>query len=109
MKKIIIIIVIIVLILIIIFVHDRKSINEGFTGTIYTINYCDERDHCDEMITIGKKIPNSIKQYKSRDAALKDFNNKKMYYKHIIKKSNADSNNTVSVDFYLLITKFYLR
>ena len=66
MKKIIIIIAIIVLILIIIFVHDRKSINQGFTGTIYTINYCDERDHCDEMITIGKKIPNSIKQYKSR-------------------------------------------
>ena len=52
---------------------------------LYTINYCDERDHCDEMITIGKKIPNSIKQYKSRDATLKDFNNKKMYYKHIIK------------------------
>ena len=56
MKKIIIIIAIIVLILIIIFVHDRKSINQGFTGTIYTINYCDEKDHCDEMITIGKKF-----------------------------------------------------
>ena len=85
MKKIIIIIVIIVLILIIIFVHDRKSINQGFTGTIYTINYCDERDHCDEMITIGKKIPNSIKKYKSRETAIKDFNNNKIYYKHIIK------------------------
>ena len=85
MKKIIIIIVIIVLILIIIFVHDRKSINQVFSGTIYTINYCDENNHCDEKITIGKKIPKNIKQYKSRDAATKDFNNKKMYYKHIIK------------------------
>ena len=85
MKKIIIIIVIIVFILIIIFVHDIKSINQGFTGTIYTINYCDGKDHCDKMITIGEKIPNSIKQYKSRAAALEDFNNKKMYYKHIIK------------------------
>ena len=76
---------IIVLILIIIFVHDRKSVNNGYTGTIYTINYCDEKNHCDEMITIGEKIPNSIKQYKSREVAIKDFNNKKMYYKHIIK------------------------
>ena len=106
MKKKNIIIVIIVLILIIMFVHDRKSINQGFTGTIYTINYCDERNHCDEMITIGKKIPNSIKQYKSRDAAIKDFNNKKMYYKHIIKNDIVkesyvefiiDNNNKISL------------
>ena len=85
MKKKLIIIAIIVFISIISLIHNRKIINHGFTGTIYTINYCDERNHCDEMITIGKKIPNSIKQYKSRDAAIKDFNNKKMYYKHIIK------------------------
>lgn len=40
---------------------------------------------CKSQYKIGKKIPNGIKQYKSRDAALEDFNNKKMYYKHIIK------------------------
>ena len=85
MKKIIIIIAIIVLTSITILIHNRKNINQGFTGTIYTINYCDEKDHCDEMITIGEEIPNSIKQYKSREAAIKNFNNEKMYYKHIIK------------------------
>ena len=85
MKKIIIIITIIVLISIIIFLYNRKSEKNGFTGTIYTINYCEGKDHCDKLITIGKKIPSSIKQYKSSEVAIKDFNNKKMYYKHIIK------------------------
>ena len=79
------IITIIVLVSITIFVYNRKSVKNGFTGTIYTINYCDGKDHCDKMITIGEKIPNSIKQYKSPETAIKNFNNKEMYYKHIIK------------------------
>jgi len=85
MKKIIIVIAIIVLISITILVYNIKSVNKSFTGTIYTINYCDEKDRCDEIITIDKEIPNSIKQYKSSETAIKDFNNKKMYFKHIIK------------------------
>ena len=64
MKKKLIIIAIIVFISIISLIHNRKIINHGFTGTIYTINYCEGKDHCDKLITIGKKIPSSIKQYK---------------------------------------------
>ena len=106
MKKIIIIITIIVLISIIIFLYNRKSEKNGFTGTIYTINYCEGKDHCDKLITIGKKIPSSIKQYKSSEVAIKDFNNKKMYYKHIIKNDIVkesyvefiiDNNNKISL------------
>ena len=87
MKKIIIIITIIVVISVLIFVYNRKSVKNSFTGIIYTINYCDGKDHCDKLITIGKKIPSSIKQYKSSEAAIRNFNNKKMYYKHIIKNN----------------------
>ena len=71
MKRIFIIIAIIVLTSIAIFVHNRKNVSNGFTGTIYTINYCDERNHCDEIITIDKKIPNSIKQFNSWETAIK--------------------------------------
>ena len=85
MKKIIIIITIIVLTSITIFVYNKKSVKNCFTGTIYTINYCEGKNHCDKMITVGEKIPNSIKQYMSPETAIKNYNNKKMYYKHIIK------------------------
>lgn len=86
MKKLLIILIFIIVVTsIIILIHNNKDTGNKFSGTVYTINHCEGKDHCNDIITIDKKISNSIKQYKTSESAMKDFNNKNIYFKHIIK------------------------